>query len=181
MHACKTDEHRHTHTRTHAHTQVGTSPRYECFGGPRAGQACSDESFCSGTGGEVVSCSPAWAIRTCTHAKTCSHGDGAADKPAPKRCRTDAECPANPLNPADKGKCLLPEHKMGAPLPHPLFGMNCSSDADCSTEDKDGQRILGSCEASWSLCREMFDMDRASLKVPLPARPCTRVAPSIRR
>jgi len=134
--------------------QVGTSPRYECFGGPDNGLTCKDDStLCTGS----YPCQPAWPIRMCTHTHTCSNGDGSSTNPEPKRCSSDADCVV-------PGKCLAPPHTLGQPLPSPILGMNCSAHSECEAKDAHGKTILGSCRASWSLCREMFDMDRSSKK-----------------
>jgi hypothetical protein len=107
-------------------------------------------------GCEGGSCAKHWPIKMCAHSRTCQNGDGSLTKPQPKRCVSDADCGSGPT-----AKCLAPPHALGKPLPSNVLGLNCSNDDECEAT-VDGVRALGSCSATWSLCREMFDMDRIS-------------------
>ena len=125
--------------------------RQECFGGIRDGKPCSTAGDC--TNGV---CGKVWPIRMCTHGKTCQNGNGAAQNAQPRRCTVDADCGVGAT-----AKCLAPPHALGKVLPAHLLGLNCSTDDECEAE-VDGVRALGRCSATWSLCRQMFDMDRVS-------------------
>jgi len=113
-------------------------------------------TFENGCGGG--SCAKPWPIKMCAHSRTCENGDGSRTNPQPKRCVSDADCGTSPTS-----KCLAPLHALGKPLPSNVLGLNCTNDDECEAT-VDGVRALGRCSATWSLCREMFDMDRTSEK-----------------
>ena len=52
------------------------------------------------------------------------------------------------------------------PLPKPVLGMNCTEDAECRGKDESGNMVQGRCEQTWSLCREVFDVDRRAVADP---------------
>ena len=111
---------------------TGVNPRFECFGGTNHRQQCC----------------PA----PCVKANGCP-------------CSKANDCPDGHCRPAWAIKmCTHSEFALagtGKPLPLSILGKNCSEDSECSGTNAAGEQVDGRCEATWSLCREQFDMDRS--------------------